>query len=172
MKSKADKGVEIFAYVILSLFGLLMLYPLIFSFLASLLTSTEYLQISVIPIPGDLAIERFENLILFFQAENVFSSIGITLARTAFYAFTNIFFGMLAGYIYAKISFRGRKFTFFYLMMSMMLPGVTTLLPSYIMFARWPLVGGNDIFGQGGSGFIGHWTVLFISGWFGAYNIF
>ena len=172
IKSKSDMFLIPLAYVLLAAGGLIMLYPFIFSFMGSLLTKSEYLKISILPRPGSLAISRFENLIKFFKGKNVWSSIGMTMLRTVFYAFVNIFFGVLGGYIFAKINFRGRKAVFFYFLMSMMMPGVVTLLPSYVMFVRWPLFGGNDILGQGGSGMIGHWAILFFPGWFGAYHFF
>ena len=38
--------------------------------------------------------------------------------------------------------------------------------------ARFPLAGGNDILGQGGSGFINHWPALLLTGLVNAYYIF
>ena len=38
------------------------------------------------------------------------------------------------------------------------------MLPLYIMLARWPLIGGNDLFGQGGHGFVNSLPALFMLG--------
>jgi multiple sugar transport system permease protein len=54
----------------------------------------------------------------------------------------------------------------------MVMPGILMLVPSFLMMAKWPLVGGNNIFGQGGHGFVGDWPVLFIGGWVPVFAIF
>jgi len=41
-----------------------------------------------------------------------------------------------------------------------------------VMMARMPLAGGNDIFGQGGSGFVNQWPALLITGLVNVYFIF
>ncbi|MGN1098924.1 MAG: carbohydrate ABC transporter permease [Christensenellales bacterium] len=162
----------IVSYTVLILGGFVMVYPFIYTFLGALLTLDEYLVAGPLPIPGDLNISRFANFLKFFDHEDVWSSIGITLVRFVFYAFTNILFSMIGGYIFAKVNFKGKAVVFYYLMMSMMIPGVATMYPTFLMYAKWPLVGGNNILGIGGRGFIGNWSVMFIGGWFGAYNIF
>ena len=65
---------------------------------------------------------------------------------------TNVFLGALAGYSFAKLKFRGRKVTFSLLLSSMMIPGVITMIPQFLVLKNFPLVGGNNIFGQGGQG--------------------
>jgi multiple sugar transport system permease protein len=52
------------------------------------------------------------------------------------------------------------------------MPGIVYYVPTYVMIARWPLAGGNDIFGQGGSGFANEWPALLIPGLVNAYYIF
>jgi multiple sugar transport system permease protein len=54
----------------------------------------------------------------------------------------------------------------------MMMPGVVYLIPTYIMLARFPLAGGNNLAGQGGHGFINEWPALLIPGLVNVYYIF
>lgn len=42
---------------------------------------------------------------------------------------TNLFFGALAGYGFAKLKFQGRKVSFLILLSSMMIPAVATMIP-------------------------------------------
>lgn len=172
LRKNKDIITKIVSYTILAVGGFIMLYPFIYCFLGSLLTLEEYLNAGLLPLPKDLNIKRFANLLKFFDHEDVWSSIAITLARFGFYSFTNIFFSMIGGYIFAKVKFKGKTFVFYYMMISMMVPGVATMYPGFLMYAKWPLIGGNNILGQGGTGFIGNWSVMFIGGWFGAYNMF
>jgi multiple sugar transport system permease protein len=87
-------------------------------------------------------------------------------------AATNIFFGALAGYSFAKLKFKGRKISFSLLLSSMMIPGIVTMIPQFLVLKYFPFVGGNDIFGQGGSGFINHYSAIILPGAVGAFAVF
>jgi multiple sugar transport system permease protein len=54
----------------------------------------------------------------------------------------------------------------------MMVPGIVYVLPTFIGLARFPYVGGNDAYGQGGSGFINTWGALLMPGLVNAFYIF
>lgn len=58
----------------------------------------------------------------------------------------------MAGYALAKLHFRGRDVIFRFILATMMLPTFLLLIPDYLIMVNWPLVGGNNIFGQGGDG--------------------
>ena len=75
-------------------------------------------------------------------------------------------------YGFAKVNFKFKKVAFYVIMSTMMIPGIALLIPQYLELMRFPLVGGNDILGHGGTGFRDNMAVLFITGWFSAYNIF
>lgn len=75
--------------------------------------------------------------------------------------FTNVFFGGLGGYALAKLRFRGRRIVFSGFLASMMIPAIVTMIPTFLVLRYFPLAGGNDLFGQGGSGFINtYWAVI------------
>jgi multiple sugar transport system permease protein len=78
-----------------------------------------------------------------------------------------VFLSSLAGYVFARIEFRGKKTMFLLILALMMVPGILTLIPAFIWFKEFPLVGGNDWLGQGGTGFLDtRWVLLipYISG--------
>ena len=85
---------------------------------------------------------------------------------------TNVFLGALAGYSFAKLQFRGRKIMFSLLLSSMMIPGVITMIPQFLVLKSFPLVGGNNLFGQGGQGLINHYAAIILPGAVGAYAVF
>jgi multiple sugar transport system permease protein len=45
-------------------------------------------------------------------------------------------------------------------------------VPTFVMMARWPLAGGNDLYGQGGTGFMNQWPALLIPGLVSVFYIF
>ncbi|MCP2267489.1 carbohydrate ABC transporter permease [Promicromonospora thailandica] len=85
---------------------------------------------------------------------------------------TNLFFGGLAGYALAKLSFRGRGVVFSMFLGSMMVPGIITMVPTFLVLRRFPLVGGNDLFGEGGAGFINSYGAVLIPFAAGPFAVF
>jgi hypothetical protein len=68
----------------------------------------------------------------------------------------------LAGYVFARIDFRGKKTVFLLILALMMIPNILTLIPAFIWYKEFPFVGGNDWLGQGGTGFLDTYWVLLI----------
>lgn len=156
---------------VMLLTSIIMIYPLIYMFLGALADKTMYLDSGLFPKP-QLSAERLKNFTLFFKAEGLMQSLFMTFVRILFYAVINIVGSTVGGYIFSKFDFKGKQAVFLYFMSSMMIPGVAIMVPSYIMMAKFPLVGGNNILGQGGSGFINNIGVLFVTGWVPVYNMF
>lgn len=83
-----------------------------------------------------------------------------------------VFFGSLAGYTFARLRFPGRSILFAIVMSTIVIPGQVTMIPVFIIMARFPLLGGNDIMGQGGSGMLNTYAALIIPHIAGAFAIF
>ena len=101
-----------------------------------------------------------------------FRYLGNTVFVTVMGLVMNLFFGTLAAYAFAKIDFAGNKIIFKIMLSSMMIPGVVTLTPLFLVLSKIPLAGGNNILGQGGIGLINtHWAII-LPGAIGVYGIF
>lgn len=85
---------------------------------------------------------------------------------------TNLFFGSLAGYAFGQLKFKGKKPIFLIFLASMMIPGIVTMIPTFIVLRTFPMVGGNDLFGQGGLGLINSYWAILLPGAAGAFSIF
>ena len=101
-------------------------------------------------------------------ARYLFNSAFLALAGCA----TNLFFGALGGYALAKLRFRGRKIVFGGFLASMMVPGIVTMVPAFLVLRYWPLAGGNDLLGQGGFGFINTYWAVILPGAAGPFAVF
>lgn len=78
----------------------------------------------------------------------------------------------MAGFVFARIPFRGRNALFIMILLGMMIPAQVTMVPVFLLLKSVPLVGGNDIFGQGGNGLINTYAGLIapiIAGSFGVF---
>ena len=76
------------------------------------------------------------------------------------------------GYVFARLGFPFKRALWSLILAGMMVPGMVTLAPRFTMMVRWPLAGGNDIFGRGGSGFYDTWTGLLLPGLMSASSSF
>jgi multiple sugar transport system permease protein len=76
--------------------------------------------------------------------------------NTAFLATTttllSLTFSSLAAFAFARMEFPGRQALFVLLLATMMVPFEVQLIPDFVIIRRMPLLGGNDIWGQGGRG--------------------
>jgi multiple sugar transport system permease protein len=114
----------------------------------------------------------FKNYIKFLAAENLglwfFNSAYVSLSVTLL----QLFFNSLAAYTFAKRRFPGRDFLFITFLGTIMIPGQVLLIPSYIILKQIPLFGGNDIFGQGGHGWLDSYWGLIAPGAVSTWGIF
>lgn len=74
----------------------------------------------------------------------------------------SVILASLGGYVFAKLQFKGKRLLFILMLALMMIPGVMTLIPSFMWYKQFPLVGGNDWLGNGGTGFLNTRLVLII----------
>jgi multiple sugar transport system permease protein len=159
---------KILSYIFLIVTSFAMLYPVLFMALGTFTTQKRFLEVFILPIPNTL------NIALFARAFGAGAGVAyrFTLIRCAFYIGVTLGVGLLGGYIFSKMSFPGKNKVFLLFLSGMVMPGVLMLVPSYLLMAWFPLVGGNNILGQGGHGFIGDWKVLFVGGWVPIFAIF
>jgi multiple sugar transport system permease protein len=120
-------------------------------------------------IPIDPSLNNYAR---FLGAANIgrwfFNSAYVALSVT----FLQLFFNSLAAYTYAKRKFPGRDFLFLLGLGTMMIPGMVTLIPSYIILGHMPLFGGNDLLGRGGHGWLDSYWGLIAPGIVSTFGIF
>lgn len=166
------KPLRILIHIILIVGSLVMMYPLIFGVFASFSSQADYIRSSWLPIPSTIFLENYQDLFNERMVPMITDSVLITLLRIGWYiTFTSVS-SILLGYIFARLKFPGREVAFVYLLSSLLVPAIVFQVPLYVMMARTPLVGGNDITGMGGSGFINETPSLLLGGLISAYYIF
>lgn len=60
----------------------------------------------------------------------------------------------LAGFAFARLNFKGRNLLFYCAMVGMMLPMQVIMMSVFLQIKEFPLIGGNNIWGKGGTGLI------------------
>jgi multiple sugar transport system permease protein/raffinose/stachyose/melibiose transport system permease protein len=69
-----------------------------------------------------------------------------------------------SAYTFARHRFPGRELLFYAILSLMMVPGVLTLISSFMWMKRFPFAGGNDVFGEGGNGLLDSHLALILPG--------
>ncbi len=156
-------------YVIMCVIAVAMVLPFYWSLITSIRANEEILRLPVTWFPDKFTLEHYKYV---FDTIPFFQMLGNSLLTTAIGLFTNLFFGSLAAYAFAKVRFTGHKIIFNILLSSMMIPGVITLIPTFFVLLRFPLAGGNNILGQGGIGFYDNLAAVVLPGAIGVYGIF
>lgn len=131
-------------YFVLTLGVTFTLMPFIWMLLASLKTATEIMRVPPTFWPEA---PTFNNYLTILQDPK------LPLARfygnSAFVAIanvlTNLFTSSLLGYLFAKFDFRGKRILFGWFLLSMMIPGTMTMIPSYLILAKVGLL--NTLWG-------------------------
>ena len=149
----------------MSIISFIMVYPLFYAAIAGLNKQEELLSLgSILPIPE---IPQWRNYgKVFSYSSSMLQPLLNTFFRTAWYTILVLIVTVLVGYILARYEFRGKKFFMFIMIIAQVIPGVLTMIPTFVMVSNVPLVGGNNIFGNGGQGLYNSMLMLYLPfGW-------
>ncbi len=125
---------KVLIYFILILTSFTMIYPFIWSIMASFKTSTQIYNgnpLDLIPRPFTLENYTRAWTLLPFDRFILNSALISTIVPLI-----SVFLSSMAGYAFARLRFRGRDLIFLILLGVMMLPGHITLIPRYSLM-RW-----------------------------------
>jgi multiple sugar transport system permease protein len=151
-------------YVILAVTSVIILYPLLFMLMATFTTTDQYLRTAFFPIPNLFSFQNYVAILSDCSQGCIVGSLFVTMFRCLWYIFWSLAIAIMGGYALGRLSFPGKNLVFLFVLSGLMVPPLLTALPHYIMLARFPLMGGNDIWGQGGHGFINELPALGILG--------
>jgi len=84
----------------------------------------------------------------------------------------SLFINAMTGYVFARMRFPLRRTLFLLVLAGMMIPPQVTLVPLFVLVKSFPLAGGNNIFGQGGTGFVDTYFGLMLPYLAGSFGVF
>lgn len=146
-------------YVALSLGAAIMIFPFFDMFLGSLRTPAERLAQPMVYWPHD---PQWHNFVRVFTELPMLTwmtnSVIVTVAITAIQMLTST----MAGYALAKFRFFGSKAMLSAVLAAQMFPFFLLIIPIFFLLRFVPLAGGNDLFGQGGSGLLNSYAAMIL----------
>jgi multiple sugar transport system permease protein len=144
-------------YVALAIGGILMIAPFVWMLLSALKSNAQMSTFSW--LPQDFLWSNFADAMRAAPFLTYFrNSLIIAVGETAF----TLVVCTMAGYALAKMPVRGAKHLLNYFIVLLMVPFQLILVPLFLIVKFIPLAGGNDLFGQGGNGWLDSWWGLII----------
>lgn len=117
-------------------------------------------------------VPQFKNYVIAFQGDNwgryFYNSFLITIITVI----GSLVLNSLAGYSLSRLKLKGSNLIFFFLLVGMMIPPQSYIIPQFIIIRSIPLAGGNDIWGNGGIGWLNTYWALIIPFLTGSFGIF
>lgn len=115
-------------YIVLSIFGLVVIIPFIWMLCSSLKTNAEINALTQTFLPKHFNIQNYIDVLDRFDFLRYFmNSLVYALTITVITVYTSA----LTGFVLNKYRFKGRNLLFSLILMTMMVPGVVTIIPRY-----------------------------------------
>ena len=166
---KKDKKNHVIWIMAMSIASLVMLIPIIMMFMTSFKTMAEIQSPVFLLLPERFSLDNYRDAMSTGEWTVYFkNSLVITLTAVVL----SLLFNSIAGYAFARLRFRGARVMFLLLMVGLMMPPQVTMLPTFLIMAKFPLAGGNNLLGAGGTGLINTYAGLVIPLVSGSYGVF
>lgn len=132
MSSKFKKKIrKILLTALAVVITLLIAFPIIWMLPAALKTRGELFQIPNTFFPKTITLENFRKVFSVEVSGSTFlKSMAITFLVSCLSTFFSLFVNSFAGYVFARMEFRGKKILWGYFLFSMFVPGITIMLTS------------------------------------------
>jgi multiple sugar transport system permease protein len=145
MGSKDQQGfvISLIKYVLLVGIGFVYLYPLLYMLSTSLMSIDDLLDASIKWIPSNLYLENYKKAARAMAFWNAFKdSVIIAGLPTLIQLCTCAFIG----YGFSRFEFKGKKIMLGILLFSFILPTQVTMMPTYVLFTKFKLIGELNAF--------------------------
>jgi len=139
---RLKKGRVIFtlgAFVLMCMIAFVYLYPFLYMVITALKTSDDLSDQTVQWIPRTLALYNFSNA---FEKLEYPRHFVISVCLSGFCIIVKVFVCSYIAYGFARFRFVGHRLLFGIVLLSMIIPVQTLLLPQYILFAQYEWIGG------------------------------
>ncbi|QUI23742.1 carbohydrate ABC transporter permease [Vallitalea pronyensis] len=169
-KKRKEQFQLILTYIILTAWVVVVLIPVIFVILTAFKTDQEISLINFRWLPKSFTnIEAFRQAMQMGNWSRYFAN---SLFVTTIVVGGSLLFNSIGGFAFARLKFKGRDILFVMILTGLMISPQSVIIPQYMIMRMVPLVGGNNILGQGGTGLLDtYWSLIvpFMAGSFGVF---
>ncbi|MHA7275882.1 carbohydrate ABC transporter permease [Arthrobacter sp. HLT1-21] len=128
---------KVWLYLVLTLGMIAMILPFVWMILGSFKTNAEIRQYPLNFWPLEPTLDNYTELFVRLDFATFFAN---SLVVAIFVTAGNIIFSSMVGYALAKLEFAGKKVLFILVLGTLMVPGVVTFVPLFVLTANLGLV--------------------------------
>ncbi len=162
-KSAGDRVFSIVSVIFICMLSAGLLFPLIMTVSVSLQTMDEIYSADAVILPGKLMFSNYRDALSNGNWPRYFmNSVFVTLVTVAI----SLVINSMAGYVFARIPFKGRQPLFMLILLGMMVPAQVTLIPVFSLLRNMRFLGG------GSSGLINTYAGLILPYIAGSFGVF
>ena len=165
----SDKIVRIVSIILVALLVIAIAFPFVVMLAISLQSKTEIFSLSANLIPDKWLFSNYKEAM---ESADWLRYFGNSMIITVIVVLVSLVLNSMAGYVFARMEFPFKKPLFILILAGMMIPPQVTMIPVFSMLRAVPLVGGNNILGQGGSGLLNTYAGLIIPFVAGSFGVF
>jgi len=181
--TKPDRGIDrtrrgagiggvilsVLKYSALCVGAVVMIFPFLDMFLGALRTPAERLSVPMIYWPHH---PQWHNFVRVFTELPMMTWLLNSIIVTTSITIIQMLTSTMAGYALAKYRFTGSKALLSGVLGAQMFPFFLLIIPVFFLLRFVPLAGGNDLFGEGGSGLLNSYAAMilpFAVTWYGIF---
>lgn len=126
-------GTKVAIYIVLIVSSVIALFPFLWTFIAATHTNAQIFNLDYTFVPQN---NISANLNQLQQTVPVWNNLANSVFITVIYTILTLLLDAMAGYGFAKYSFKGKKVLFFACLITMMIPPQVTMVPLYIQMSK------------------------------------
>jgi len=165
----SDKIIRIVSIILVALLVIAIAFPFVVMLAISLQSKTEIFSLSANLIPDKWLFSNYKEAM---ESADWLRYFGNSMIITVIVVLVSLVLNSMAGYVFARMEFPFKKPLFILILAGMMIPPQVTMIPVFSMLRAVPLVGRNNILGQGGSGLLNTYAGLIIPFVAGSFGVF
>lgn len=139
-----DRRIEAVIILLLVFFSIVMVYPFIWLLFSSFKNGADIVRIPIQLLPEQWTLSAYQ-MVMNPERANLPRAYLNSFAVTAGTVSTVLFTSSLGGFVFARLDFPGRKYLFYFILATTMVPFLTLLIPLYIVMKNLNLL--NSLWG-------------------------
>lgn len=140
----SGRWIEVLIGIILTTFSMAMFYPFVWLILSSFKTGADIVRIPVTLLPEKWSLFAYQ-LVMDPNRANLPRAYMNSLLVTTATVVTVVLTSSLGGFVFARLNFPGKRYLFYFILSTTMVPFMTLLIPLYIVFKELHLL--NTLWG-------------------------
>ncbi len=128
-------------HVLVFLFGIIMIYPLVWMLMSSFKPTNTIFQTAGSLIPNPFTLENYQNGWRGFAKVSFFTFFQNSLLIAVVATVGTVISSAVVAYGFARFQFRGKRILFSAMLLSMMLPAQVLMIPQYLWYQKLGWVG-------------------------------